>query len=309
MKAMILGAGGFIGTNLSIKLINEHINVTLVDYSSQKIPLSIKNSDYTKLHNMCFNKESDFDTLVSGFDIIYHLISTTIPSNSNQSISQEFDDNVITTIKFLDACVRQKVKRVVFISSGGTVYGLTGNLSIAEDFQTNPINAYGLQKLTIEKLLYLYHYQFGLDYRVVRLSNPYGPYQNPLGGQGVITAFIYNTINGLPLNIWGNGTVIRDYIYIDDAVNAIFNISGDLTKEKVYNVGSGIGISILDIINEIKVSLNLNMNLVFQEGRKVDVPINILDINRYVKEFGTGNMISMKQGIINTAKFLKETEY
>ena len=181
MNIIILGAAGFIGTNLAIALSKENNHhITLVDrdisYFNAIQALSLKN---TSISISDFTDKTDFDTLLNGQDIVYHLWSTTIPTTSNQHIPQEFLANVSSTMFLLESCVRCNVKKIVFLSSGGTVYGKERFCPIKEDTITNPINSYGIQKLTIEKLLYLYNYLYNLDYRIIRLSNPYGPYQSP----------------------------------------------------------------------------------------------------------------------------------
>lgn len=173
MKITILGAAGFIGTNLAINL-SKNNDVTVVDkkleyFSTLKkfgLPIDYKCADFTT--------DFDYNSLLSDTDIVYHLVSSTVPTTSNQHISEELISNVVVTSKILEACVQQKVKKVVFMSSGGTVYGKNVECPIPENSTTDPINSYGVQKLTIEKLLYLYNYLYGLDYRIIRLSNPYG---------------------------------------------------------------------------------------------------------------------------------------
>lgn len=141
-----------------------------------------------------FQLSTNFEQLTAGIDTVYHLISTTLPNNSNQNIGMGLMDNVIVTASFLDACVKNGVKRVLFLSSGGTVYGVSAKMPLEETACNEPISGYGLQKITIEKLLYLYWYLYGLDYRIVRLSNPYGKYQKPNGIQGVMTTFVFRVI-------------------------------------------------------------------------------------------------------------------
>ena len=198
MKIILLGAAGFIGTNLIAELSKDPNNeITIVDrdlrYFKPIINLNIPNLNIVESD---LSMNTDYEKLVATQDLVYHLISTTVPSTSNRSISEELKANVILSANLLDACVTQKVKKIAFISSGGTVYGAGLNFPINEKDPTNPITSYGIQKLCIEKLLYLYNYMYGLDYRIIRLSNPYGPYQRPDGRLGVITNFTYKALKG-----------------------------------------------------------------------------------------------------------------
>ena len=307
MKIVLLGGGGFIGTNLAIHLIEQGNRLTIYEQSEEYFTtlksLSLPN---TIFRVGSFNIDTDFDAQVKGHDIVYHLVSTIIPGNSNKSIINELEANIIVTAKLLDACVRQKVKQVVFISSGGAVYGRNVTCPIKEEEQTNPISSYGLEKLTIEKLLYLYHYQYGLDYRVIRLANPYGPYQRPNGRLGVVTTFIYKAITNQVLEVFGDGSIVRDFIYIDDAVKAINNIVMHTSDERLFNVGSGRGTSVNNVIDYIKKSVNKDLQVEYIASRVTDVPINYLDISKYENMYGKLVNVNFSEGIRKTAKFLED---
>lgn len=308
MKIIILGAAGFIGTNLAINLSKvEENQIVLVDQSK----LYFKDIEKLNLQRVSFIEskfeiETDFDKLFQGQDIVYHLVSTTVPTTSNQQIPQELMANVVVTSKMLEACVKCGVKKVVFISSGGTVYGKEVNCPLKENTATNPISSYGVQKITIEKLLYLYNYMYNLDYRVIRLANPYGPYQRPNGVLGVVTTFTYKALKNEEIVVYGDGSVIRDFIYIDDAVRGIINIVNGSGEYKTYNLGCGYGTSVNEVLLTIEDVLDLELNIVYKEGRKVDVPINYLDISRYEKIYGKLNPINLKKGIIKTAEFMRK---
>lgn len=313
MKIAIMGAAGFIGTNLAMALlkhgyVSEDITkLVLVDEKIEYFDSNpIKDDGCVKIVVRNFDQRTDFRDLIEDMDVVFHLISTTNPSMSNQNISDEITVNIAVTANLLEACVEKKVGKIVFISSGGTVYG-NAPCPIPETANTNPINTYGIQKLAIEKLLYLYHYLYGLDYRIARLSNPYGPYQRPDGRLGAVTTFTNRALKGETIEVYGDGSVIRDYIYIDDAVKAVLNISFCECKYKVYNVGSGIGISIHEVLKEIKEIAAGNLRINFMPGRNVDLQKNYLDIKRYEKEFGRIAMTKLCEGIIQTQLFLKRT--
>ena len=315
MKILILGAAGFIGTNLTLKYLKRNTNVQLVlyDYKMEYFnTLKKKGSNNIEFREGTFDDDTDFDEVVKGIDLVYHMISTTIPATSNYSVADGLHDNVIVTNRLLDACVRQKVGKIVFISSGGAVYGKENNMPLKEDAITNPISSYGIQKISIEKLLYLYNYIYDLDYRIVRLANPFGPYQRPDGRLGVVTTFIYKAINNEPVTIYGDGSIIRDFIYIDDAIDAILNIAEgkgcDSTgkEHKLFNVGSGEGISINEVIKFIEKTLGKKMEIHYKEGRKSDVPINYLDISLYESVYGKLVKHSLERGVEKTKKFFME---
>lgn len=308
MKLILFGAAGFIGTNLVLELAkNENNIITVVDKNREYF----SDIDSKGLENVSFveadlDERTDYDALLMGQDMVYHLVSTTVPTTSNQKIAEELNANVIMSVRLLDACVTQNVKKVVFLSSGGTVYGKDAICPIKEDTPTNPITSYGVQKVTIEKLLYLYRYLHGLDYRVIRLANPYGPYQRPNGVQGVVTTFIYKALKGEPVKVYGDGSVVRDFIYIEDAVKGILTIANSSSEECIYNLGCGYGISVKEVLETIQKTLDIPIDVEYIEARKVDVATNYLDMGRYETAFGQLNPIELSLGISKTAEFLKE---
>ena len=306
MKILVLGAAGFIGTNLTIKLAeNKDNQITLVDKSKSYFSNIEKFNFYNvDLIESSLDVNMDF-SILEGQDTIYHLVSTNVPTTSNQHISQDMQANVLFSSTLFDACVQYGVKKVVFISSGGTVYGKEAKYPFPENAPTNPISSYGVQKITIEKLLYLYNYMYGLDYRIIRLANPYGRYQRPNGVLGVVTTFTYKALKGEELQVYGDGTVVRDYIYIDDAIRGILNIVDGNNKHHTFNLGCGYGTSIKEVVETVRKVVGTDSEVVYKEGRVVDVPVNYLDISRYEKYYGKLNPISLEEGIRRTAEFMK----
>ena len=216
------------------------------------------------------------------------------------------EENLIATIRFLDACAKAGVKKVVFLSSGGTVYGREHTGICREEEEAFPITSYGVQKLAIEKILYLYREMYGLDYRIVRLSNPYGPWQRPNGVQGAVTTFTYRALTGTPIEVYGDGSVVRDYIYIDDAVRGILNIAEGQGRSRLYNLGCGEGNTLLDVIEAIEEVLGKKPEVRFLPGRPVDVPVNVLDVSRYEADFGPLSPLPLAEGIRRLAEFYEK---
>lgn len=312
MKIAIIGGAGFIGTNLAISIANESISagneLTVIDRDDAYFKtLKALNLPNTKFKAYPFSVDADFDEQVKDQDVIYHLASTIIPGDSNKNIPEELDANVIASAKLFDACVRQHVKKVVFISSGGAVYGKKGNCPIKEDNVTYPITSYGIQKIAIEKLLYLYHYQKGLDYRIIRLANPYGPYQRPNGRLGVVTTFVYKALTDGVLEVYGDGSVVRDFIYIDDAIRGIRNIVNGENDLRIFNLGSGKGTSVKQVIETIQNTLEEDVSVQYIAARSTDVPQNYLDISRYEGIYGKLAPLTLAEGVRKTADFMKKT--
>lgn len=308
VNIMILGAAGFIGINLALELSKEPINkLFLVDENvNYFLNHPLKNNKRVSFYEINYLSYEQMKQIVAGMDIIYHLISTNNPSSSNKEIENDISQNVMISTNILESCVRAKIKKVIFMSSGGAIYGKNVTCPIKENDEKNPITTYGIQKLTIENLLYLYQYIHGLDYVIIRLSNPYGPYQRPNGKLGVISTFVYKALKGETLQVYGDGSVIRDYIYIDDAISAIVKIAKSNHVNCIYNIGSGVGTNILELINYIRKNVNPNINVKFSGGRIVDVPENYLDISHFESDFGKLLCCPLQDGIIHTAEFMKK---
>ncbi len=305
MKILLLGAAGFIGTNLALALSKDKNNIiTAVDSNINFFAPILHNIDNIKLTETSICNDCDFDNILNGQDVIYHLLSTNIPSTSNQHIPQELVANVIFSAKLFESCVKNCIKKIIFISSGGAVYGKESACPLSEKTSTNPISSYGIQKITIEKLLYLYRYLYGIDYRIIRLANPYGPYQRPNGVLGAVTTFTYKALKKEDIIVYGDGSVIRDFIYIDDAIRGILQISEGNSDYRTFNLGCGYGTSIKALLNIISQALKMKLNVVYKDGRKSDVPVNYLDISRFESCYGKLNPISLEDGIKNTANFL-----
>lgn len=307
MNNLILGSTGFIGTNLAINLSKEYESLKLV---GKKITKEFMNLFDSSLCNISYiediiNIDTDFDTLTSNIDTVYHLICSCFPANSNDNIEKNIVSDLQLTIRLLDSMVRNKCNKIVFISSGGAIYGNMTEDDINELSFTSPITAYGIQKLTIEKVIYLYHYLFGIDYRIVRLGNPYGKFQKANVGLGIIPTLVDKAINDKIFNVYGNGTNERDYIFIDDAIEAINNITNIDTKYKLYNVGSGIGTSINELIKIVSNILNKKININYIESRSSDVKNIYLNISRYTNEFGNPAKTSLYDGIKKTIQYMQ----
>jgi UDP-glucose 4-epimerase len=292
MNCLVLGGTGFIGTHLCESLAKENYNIRILARKATKY-----NNNKIEFVQQDFLLIDDFCHLLDGIDIVFHLISTTIPSTSESNCIFDISSNVISTLKLLNACVKMKIKKIIFLSSGGTVYGIPMQIPIPEEHPTNPICSYGIHKLTIEKYLYYFYKQYGLNYTILRLSNPYGPLQDPNRNQGVIPIFINKIIKNQPIEIWGDGSITRDYIYIDDAVQGIILAMHYNGKYKIFNIGSGKGMTLLEVVEGISRILHCNYNINYLEARKIDVPINVLDVSRAEKNLLWKCKINFEDGV------------
>jgi UDP-glucose 4-epimerase len=300
-RCVVFGAGGFIGTNLCKSLVGK-VDLLRAFGRSQHPPVELIGCEWIKGD---FSNAQSIFAAVEGCDTVFHLVNTSTPASSNVDILADLQGNVCSSLNLLNICREAGIKRIIFVSSGGTIYGIPKLIPTPETEPTNPITAYGVCKLTIEKYLGLYEYLYGLEYRVLRVANPFGPYQNPQKNQGVIAAFINRALEGKSIDVWGDGNVIRDYIYIDDVVNALELAVIHEGDGRVFNIGSGEGHSLNNIINLIENIIENKISIDRKSARSIDVPVSILDISFALKNLCWEPTINFHDGLQNTLDWYK----
>ena len=231
---LLLGGNGFIGSHLIDKLLYEGHRVTVYDKYMEYFRKPLKDVQY--IYGDLGNRGVLGNSL-HGIDIVFHLVSTTNPETSGDDAEYDIMSNVVNTIKLLEECVNNHVPKFVFVSSGGTVYGIPHHLPVKETEETNPISAYGISKLAIEKYVHLFHFHYGIQYTIVRPSNPYGHRQNPKGNQGLVSVVVNKILRGETVEIWGDGSIVRDYIYVKDLAEGIYRASLHESHAGIYNLG------------------------------------------------------------------------
>lgn len=253
---------------------------------------------------MLFDANTDFAGLLEGQDGVVHLLSTSTPATSNKDISRDVVDNVLPTIALLEACRVAGTKQVLFMSSGGTVYGPNVAVPTLETAPTDPISGYGIVKLAIEKYMHMYERDGGAKAIVLRVANPFGPLQDASKGQGVIAAFAKRIYDGLPLTIFGDGSVKRDFIFVDDVVAAVESALLYEGDERIFNIGSGVGRSVAEVVVALEEALGRKALVERQSPRAVDVPASVLSINRAKAELDWEPRTSWRDGVRQTVDWM-----
>lgn len=305
MKCLVLGGGGFIGSHLSKALLEQGHAVRIFERLNLK-PVEVfpDCKDLEWLEGDFLNVE-DVGRAVAECEIIFHLISTTLPRSSNDNPVYDVESNLVSTLHMLEAARKAGVRKVLFASSGGTVYGIPKQVPIKESHPTDPVCSYGISKLAIEKYLHLYHALHGLDYCVLRIGNPYGEGQRPTAAQGAVAVFLDKALNDEAIEIWGNGTVTRDYIYVGDVVQAFLKAMTYCGEHQIFNIGSGEGRSLNDLIGAIESLVGRPVAQRCLPGRSFDVPTNILDISRAKAFLGWQSKTPFYAGLSQTFKWLE----
>lgn len=300
---LVLGAGGFIGKNLCMTLAKDHLVIAFDRYMCEELQ-NIKNirqiiGDFAKI--------VDFSSLLSDIDVVYHLISTTLPAEGTDDVAEEMEENIVPTLRLLSQMAAKGKGRIIFASSGGTVYGERNGEKCLVTDKLKPQCTYGVQKQVIETYLDFFDRCTSLTCITARLANPYGMGQDIKRKQGVIPIFVYNILCGLPITVRGDGTYKRDYINMDDMINALVLLSDYSGKFRIFNIGTGESHSLLDVIGLIEKIAGCNFKKInYIPNYSVDVSSVCLDIEQTKKELGWRPEISLEMGIEKIIKNYRE---
>lgn len=298
-RVLVIGGAGFIGSHLVDRLVLDGMLVRVLDRTPPDMSSSWIKAGQVEYIAGDFVDHSAIDAAVKDVDVVYHLVSTTIPATSNIDPIFDVQSNLVGTVSFLKAGVAAGIEKVIFVSSGGTVYGKTLPVPIKETAPTNPTCSYGITKLAIEKYLSLFELLHGLEFVVFRLANPFGEKQRS-GAQGAIAAFMQRIATGQPIEIWGDGSIVRDYIYIDDVTDALVRGLQYKGQSRIFNVGSGEGRSLNEIIETLRLITGRAFEVAYTASRSLDVPRNVLDISLAKQELGWKPKTEWKDGLRKT---------
>lgn len=302
MRCLVMGGTGFIGSHLVDELAagGEPVRVLSRGFTTQvewpRIPgVEFVTSD--------FSDAAGVDRAVRGCEVVFHLVSTTLPKSSNENPLFDLDTNVGSTLRLLEAARRNGVRKIVFVSSGGTVYGRPRATPIPESHPTDPICAHGVAKLAIEKYLHLYHVLHGLDYCVLRVANAYGARQGAEQAQGAVGVLLERALGGGVLEIWGDGSVVRDYVYVTDVARALAEAARYRGEGKVFNIGTGRGTSLNELAGIVEQASGRKVQRVYLPGRPFDVGANVLDSTRAHAQLGWHPRVTLEDGVRRTLEW------
>lgn len=305
-RCLVLGGRGFIGSHLIDALLAQGHEVRCFD-RPHVAPLgdSTLSNPHFQLFEGDLTSDADVADALAGCDVCYHLVSTTLPKSSNADPVFDVESNVLGTVRLLTHAVKTGLKKIIFASSGGTVYGIPQQVPILETHVTDPVCSYGITKLAIEKYLGLFHHLHGLDYTVLRLANPYGERQRTQASQGAVAVFLGKVLRQEPVDIWGDGSVVRDYIHIADVVSALLAATPPSGSERLFNIGSGRGHSLNELLDAIESATGHTAQRRYLPGRPFDVPVSVLSIARAQTALGWAPGVDFEQGLARFAAWLQ----
>lgn len=297
-RCLILGGFGFLGSVVTSDLVNQGWQVRVFDKEG---------ADTSRLRSVLSSIEliwgdfmniGDLKRALHGMPVVLHFVGTTIPQTSMNDIQFDVETNVLPTVRLLELMRQSGARRLLFSSSGGTVYGVAEQRApISENHRTEPIAAYGISKLMIEKFIHLFSFNYNLPAVILRFANPYGESQNVTRAQGAVSAFVQSAHQGKPIRMWGDGSAVRDYLYQEDLATAVESVLHMPELAGTFNVGTGKGTSLNELVALVAKVFGRQSKVIQEPARSFDVPYNVLDINRITMATGWRPRYTLEQGM------------
>ena len=304
MKILITGGAGFIGSNIADRLISDGHKVAIVDNLSTGSKSNV-NPKATFYHRDITDKALATVFEKEKPDIVNHHAAQIDVRRSVREPAYDAGINIIGSINIIENCVKHRVKKLIYISSGGATYGEPKYLPVDENHPIIPLCPYGISKHTVEHYVELAHILDGLTYTVLRYANVYGPRQDPHGEAGVVGIFSENLLNGLDCTIFGDGSKTRDYVYIDDIVqaNVLAMTKGD---NDAFNIGRGVETNDFEIFDNVRKALGMKVEPKYAEKRKGEIDRIALTAAKAKKVLGWEPKTGIEEGIKRAAAFYRK---
>jgi UDP-glucose 4-epimerase len=302
-NCLVIGANGFIGSHLVDELVSRGHEVTAFDrFSNQQSAFSALG---VRQIAGDFMNQSDVADAVRGQQLVFHFVSTTTPVTAENDPTLDVRTNIASSIELFQHCVDADVQKVFFASTGGAIYGDQPEASFAETVSPLPVSPYAIGKLAIEGYLRYFGTKYGLESTSFRISNPYGPRQRANKKQGVIPIFLSRMARGLPLTVYGDGSMVRDYLYVRDAVHMIGDTVGSASNHDMYNIGSGAGTSVSELLDVARKVTGIDPDIEVKPVPSTFLDRVVLDTSRFSSEFGYDGFVSLERGIADTWQHVK----
>jgi len=298
-QCLVLGADGFIGSHVCEALLGAGHRVRAFDISHSFDALGHLHSPRLERVHGDFLDRAAVREALDGAQWVFHLVSTTLPATSNKNRVFDVQSNLVAGVELLESAVEAGVEKLLFASSGGTVYGIPSRLPAREGDAEFPIVSYGVIKLAMEKYCRLFRHQYGLAAISLRLANPYGPRHHGLS-QGAVSVFLKRLRAGEPITIWGDGRVVRDYIYIGDVTAAFLAAARYGGPHDLFNIGSGQGVSLNELVALLAEVCGRELTPLYTEARRFDVPAVVLDTGLAQRELAWRPHTGLREGVRRT---------
>ena len=307
MRALVTGAAGFIGSTLVDRLLADgHTVVGLDDLSSGRLA----NLDGALAHDGFGFVQADIVSadLIglladSRPEVVFHLAAQIDVRRSVADPQSDAMVNVIGAVRLAEASRRAAVRKVVNTSSGGAIYGVPTRYPVDETTPADPASPYAAAKFAAETYFNSFRHLYGLDCTHIAPANVYGPRQDPHGEAGVVAVFTKALLAGEPTMVFGDGSNTRDYVFVDDVVESIERALDHEGSSRIFNIGSGCGHDVLEVVHTVEKLTQKRIQLDFQPARPVDVPVSVLDPSLAGRELGWRSTTSFEDGLVQTLEW------
>jgi UDP-glucose 4-epimerase len=297
-SCVVFGANGFLGSHLVDELVARGHDVTAFDrFSSDNDSFTAPDVRHVAGD---FMNRSDVARALRDQDYVFHFVSTTTPASAENDPTLDARTNIVSSIDLFSLAADAGARKLYFASTGGAIYGDRSGERLSETTLPEPLSPYAIGKLAIEGYLHYFARKRGLESVALRISNPYGPRQRATKVQGVIPIFLRRLHAGLPLHVLGDGSMVRDYIFATDAAAMIADTVGLPTAFDVYNIGSGAGTSVADLLGIIAEVTGLQPEVDHAPQPSTFVHSSVLDVSRFSTEFGSRALVGLREGIAAT---------
>jgi UDP-glucose 4-epimerase len=304
MRILVTGGAGFIGSHVVDGFLGAGAEVAVLDDLSSGRRAFLDPD--ARLEVMDLNDASAVDRLIAEFrpEIVCHHAAQIDVRHSVADPVADARTNVLGALTLLQSCTRHGVRKVIYASTGGAIYGEGRVLPATEEHPVNPESPYGVSKHTVEHYLYLWKLLHGLDYTALRYPNVYGPRQNPKGEAGVNAIFIGLMLAGKRPHVFGTGDQIRDYLFVSDVVEAN-KLALDRGSGEILNLGTGVGTSVNDIVRELNAVLGTSLEPIHEPARPGEVQCITLDATRAREVLGWRPRVPFHEGLAHTVEWSK----
>lgn len=293
MRVLVLGGCGFIGSHIVDQMLAAGLDVRVVSRRPEKARPALPGVEYQLAD--CRDPAAVAEAL-KGIDCVVHAFSATTPGSGDRAPQLDVEQNLVSALTILELMARSGVERLIYLSSGGMVYGVPELIPTPETHKLSPLASYGIVKVAVESYIGLYARTRGLRPIILRPGNTYGERQGRNGADGAVSTLMRRALTGERFEIWGDGSVVRDYLHVRDLAR-LCRMAAESDSVGIFNAGSGVGTSLRTLIDDVQRVSGRSFEVTCSAARSFDAAVNILDITAARDALGWSPEITLADGL------------